>query len=257
MTRKEDLLDITLFLTHVAEWLGVAAIGWLLSLAPKSRFAPVTFLYARRDGLAALFLGSAAVLFAVAFNTVGMTGLVSRINSISGPAKDLLNPFVLALVSLLPFIAALLTRGQPPLSMGWSSKRFRSGLQAGLAVALLTIFLRNRVYDIVGGLKSDEINYLFFALGIALAEETIFRGYIQLRLVSWMGETRGWVAASLFFAVFRFPALLASGDTAHALFGLLLIFGESLVAGWLMRKSGHVLAPALYRAVSIWMNVFI
>ena len=199
-------MDITLLLTHLAEWLGVAAFGWLLSLAPQSRFTPVAFLYARRDGLAALFLGAGAILFAVAFNSVGMTGLVTRINTISGPAKDLVNPFILALITLLPFIAALLTRGQPPLSVGWSSKRFRTGLQAGLAVALLTIFLRNRVLDVVGGLKSDQINYLFFALGIALAEETIFRGYIQLRLASWLGETRGWVAASLFSAVFRFPA---------------------------------------------------
>lgn len=250
-------MDTTILLTHIAEWLGVSAFAWILALVPKFKTAPIIFKYARRDGMIALFLGASALLFAVALTTVGLSETIDRWFPVSGPASALLHPFVLAVASLLPFVAALLTRGQPPMSAGWSGKRLRTGLQVGLTVVLLTIFLRNRVMDIVGGLETDEVTYLLFALGIALCEETIFRGYIQLRLDSWLGGKRGWVAAALLFAVFRFPALLAAGDTNQALFGLLLVLGESLTAGWLMRKSGHVLAPALYRAVSIWMGVFI
>jgi len=250
-------LDLSIFLTNLAEWLGVFAVAWLLSLAPQFRGAPVAFKYARRDGLAALFLGAGALIFAAAFSSVGVGGFVDRLVQFPAPSGDLVHPLVLAVISLLPFIAALLTRGQPPLSAGWADKRLRIGLQAGLAAALLTIFLRNRVMDVLGGLKPGEITYLGFALVIALAEETIFRGYIQLRLGWWMGETRGWIATSLLYALFRFPAYLAAGDLNHALFGLAIALGQGLVAGWLMRRSGHVLTPALYRAASIWMNVFI
>jgi membrane protease YdiL (CAAX protease family) len=117
--------------------------------------------------------------------------------------------------------------------------------------------LRNRALDLINGITTPQVTYLFLAMGIALAEETIFRGYIQLRLGWWLGENKGWLVTGLFYAAFRFPVLLAAGDLNAALFGLLLALGQGLVAGWLMRKSGHVLAPALYRAVSIWMNVFI
>ena len=251
-------MDIYLLLTHASEWLGVSAFAWILALVPQFKVAPVVFKYARRDGMIALFLGASTLLFAVALSTVGMSGTIDRWLPVTGSPSALLHPLVLAAVSLLPFIAALLTRGQPPLSAGWSSKRLRTGLQTGLTVVLLTIFLRNRVLDIVGGLKTDEVTYLLFALGIALCEETIFRGYIQLRLDNWLGGNRGWIATALMFAAFRFPGLLAAGgDTNQSLFGLLLILGESLTAGWLMRKSGHVLAPALFRAASIWMGVFI
>jgi len=250
-------LDTTLLLTHVAEWLGVISVTWLLAMAPRFKIAPVLFKYARRDGMIGLFLGVGTLLFAVALTTVAVNNTIAGWFPISGPASTLLDPLVLAIASLLPFIAALLTRGQPPLSAGWSAKRLRTGLQIGLAVALLTIFLRNRVMDVVGGPGSEQITFLLFALGVALCEETIFRGYIQLRLNSWLGDNRGWVAAALLFAAYRFPALIAAGDTTQALFGLLLVLGESLTAGWLMRKSGHVLGPALYRAASIWVGVFI
>jgi membrane protease YdiL (CAAX protease family) len=250
-------LDTTLLLTHLAEWLGVVAVAWILSLAPRMRTAPIAFKFPRREGMVALSLGGAAVLFAFVFATQGVGSFVDGLIKINGAAKDLLRPLVLAVVALLPFIAALLTRGQPPLSAGWSGKRMRAGLQTGLAVALLTIFLRNRVMDVLGGLKSDEVTYLLFALGIAAAEETIFRGYLQLRLNAWLGDERGWIAAALFFAVFRFPVYLVLGDLNKALLGLVLAFGEGLAAGWLMRKTNHVLAPIFYRAASIWMNVFL
>ena len=249
-------MDTTLLLTHLAEWLGVVAVAWLLSLAPKLQSAPVGFRYARRDGLIALALGAVAILFAYVFTLQGMGSFAERILKVSGAGQSLARPFVLAVITLLPFIAALLTRGQPLLSAGWSGKRMRTGLQTGLAVALLTIFLRNRVMDVLGGLSNDKIYYLLLALGIAAAEETIFRGYIQLRLSWWLGDKRGWIASALFFAAFRLPGLMMAGDLNKTLLGLAIALGEGLAAGWLMRKSNHVLAPILYRAASMWMNVF-
>jgi membrane protease YdiL (CAAX protease family) len=37
---------------------------------------------------------------------------------------------------------------------------------------------------------------------------------------------------------------------------LLVTLIQGLLLGWIMQKSGHVLAPILYRAVSLWMLVF-
>jgi membrane protease YdiL (CAAX protease family) len=237
--------------------MGAIAVAWILSAVPRLRSASIGFKYARRDGLAALFLGGASVIFAFVFSTQQLGGLSERVFPVSGPAADLARPLFVALVSLLPFIAAMLTRGQPPRSIGWSGSGFRAGLTAGIALALLTIFLRNRVMDVLGGISTPQSIYLLFAIGIALAEETIFRGYIQLRLTWWMGQTRGWLATSLLYALFRLPLLFVSGNLLATLFYLLIALGQGLVAGYIMRKTGHVLAPALYRAASIWMNVFV
>jgi len=250
-------LNITLLLTHVAEWLGVIAVAWFLSRIPRLNIAPLGFKYPRRDGIMALSLGVTAVLFAFIFSSEQLSDLAPSLFPLQGPAADLAPAFLIALASLLPVAAALFVRGQPIRAAGWGRASFRAGLQSGLALALLTILLRNRALDLINGITSAELSYLFLALGIALAEETIFRGYIQLRLGWWLGENRGWLVTGLFFAAFRFPLLLAAGDLNAALFGLLIALGQGLVAGWLMQKSGHVLAPALYRATSIWLNVFI
>lgn len=253
-------MNITLLLTHVAEWLGVLAVAWFLGSIP--RFKPVItgFKYARRDGIMGLTLALTAVLFAFTLASPQLQSLAPRFFPLQGSSAELVRPLFTALVTLLPVLAATFLRGQPLRGTGWGRSGSRAGMQAGLAVALLTILLRNRALDLINGLKSEEITYLLLALGIALAEETIFRGYIQLRLSWWMGETRGWIITSLAYAAFRLPLLLlatGSADITAIAIPLVIALGQGLVAGFLMRKSGHILAPALYRAVSIWMNVFV
>jgi membrane protease YdiL (CAAX protease family) len=250
-------LNITLLLTHVAEWLGVIAVAWFLALIPRFRVEPVGFKYARRDGIMALALGATAVIFAYALTTPQLRDLALRFVPVQAAAAELANPFLIAALSLLPVLAALFMRGQPARSAGWGRAGLRAGLQIGLALALLTILLRNRALDLIHGINSVQAAYLLLALGIAFAEETIFRGYLQLRLGWWLGRTQGWLVTGLIYAAFRLPVILITSDSPALPLNLIIALGQGLVAGWLMRKSGHVLAPALYRAVSIWMNVFI
>ena len=109
----------------------------------------------------------------------------------------------------------------------------------------------------LSGISTEETWYLIGAIGIAVAEETIFRGYIQLRLNFWLGDNRGWIASALAYAAWRLPGITAGASLQPILIGLALVLAQGLVIGFLMRKSGHVIAPVLYHAVSIWMNVFV
>jgi membrane protease YdiL (CAAX protease family) len=128
-------------------------------------------------------------------------------------------------------------------------------LQVGFALAILTLFLRNRVMDVLGGVTTEELNYLLLAIGISLAEETIFRGYIQMRLSWWLGKWPGIVLTAAMFALWHVPAWLnrVPVETGLLLTGLTLVHG--LVLGWIMSVSKNVIAPALYRSISIWMYV--
>jgi membrane protease YdiL (CAAX protease family) len=250
-------LTFVAFIAQLAEWLGVIAVTWLLSMSPRFRFRPLGFKYARRDGMAALSVAALIIVFSYAYGTTSLGPGLSRAIVAPAPASDLVPQLVLSVICLLPVIAALILRGQPVRSAGWIPATLTLGLQVGIALALLTIFLRNRVLDVLGGINSNQSLYLLFALGVALCEETIFRGYIQLRLVSWLGVNRGWVAAALLYAAWRLPAFLTGESTTTILVGAGVALVQGLVTGFLMRRTGNVLASSIYRAISIWLNVFV
>ena len=250
-------MNTTIIIAQIAEWLGVIAVAWLLTLSPRFRRTVIGFKYARRDGFAAVAIGLVAIIFSFLFFTTGLGDTLTGMVRLQGEAAVLNRPIALAVFTLLPVIGALILRAQPPRSTGWGRALLMPALQIGLALTLLTIFLRNRVMDVLNGITTQEAAYLLGALVIAIAEETVFRGYIQMRLGWWLGENQGWLLSALIYAVWRLPGLVGGASLSEVTIGLGLALAQGLVTGWLMRNSRHVLAPALYRAVSIWMNLFV
>lgn len=248
--------DFTLLIPHATEWLGVLAVAMFLARVPQLTAGRIGFLYPRRDGISALVVAAAAIIFAVALTTPQLQDFAQNVLALPAPANTLSAQLTTALMALLVVLAALIIRGQPGKSTGWSRDRLRIGLQSGIALALLTILLRNRASDLLRGIPQEVLFGLLPAALIALAEETVFRGYIQLRLSWWMGENRGWLVTTLLYVLFRAPLIILQAGPAGMLLPLLIVLGQGLIAGYLMQKSGHVLAPALYRAISIWMGFF-
>ena len=247
-------MDIRALIAYLSEWLGAVAASWLLSISPRLRVPPVAFKYARRDGFIALSLYALILVFAFIFYVINPSLLPAAVTLTPAPVSPTTQNLFLAAVCLAVFGMALVTRHQPMLSIGWKQSMIIPGLQMGVAVALLTVFLRNRVMDVLSGVTSAGLGALLLALGISLAEETIFRGYIQLRLAAWLGRWQGVLLTSVLFAVWHLPAWLGHLPTQTILILLGLTFGQGLVLGWMMEKSHSVVAPALYRAVSIWMQ---
>ena len=227
-----------------AEYFGVIAVVMLLGLSPHVRNRrEVTFIYPRREGLYALT--GFFVIFALAVVYYGEPGSIGLRASL-----------ILAALSALPFIALLFFRRQPVRSAGWNPANLRMGLLVGLALAILVIFLSNRFNEIVRGLPPEQLTLLLTWLGICLLEESIFRGYIQPRLSAWLGDLPGWVLTAALFALWRLPMWLSGGrPLTAALPELGLAFIQGMVLGYVQRKSGSVLAPGLYRAVSTWIRL--
>jgi membrane protease YdiL (CAAX protease family) len=234
--------------------MGVIAIAWLLGLSKRLQKPVVGFLYARRDGLVALGLYAAILLFSVLYAAIRAPVYPQPIRIAPAPVTDFSYWLVLALVCLLPFVAALLIRKQPFRSIGWDPDLLRTGLMIGVAMAFLTIFLRNRMMDVLGGVSTESAVALLLALGIALAEETIFRGYIQMRLAWWLGQWPGLALTAALFTLWHAPAWVRSLPMQTILLLAALTFVQGLVLGWIMLKSRHAAAPALYRAISLWIS---
>jgi membrane protease YdiL (CAAX protease family) len=233
--------ELILFL---AEMIGVIAVTMLLGLSPRARGRrDVKFIYPKREGLYALAGFVAILALAAIFYAKSSTaGLNDRLH--------------LAALSVLPFAALLLIRRQPLRSAGWGRPNQGLGLQFGLALAILAIFLSNKFTTILKGLPAGQFTDLLFWLGICLLEESIFRGYIQPRLSAWIGDLPGWILAAALYSLWRLPMWITSGETLLSLLPELgLTFVQAMVLGYIQRKSGSVLAPGIYRAVSSWVSL--
>jgi membrane protease YdiL (CAAX protease family) len=234
-----------------SEMLGAIAVTMLVGLSPRvKQQRPLGFKYPLREGIISL------VLYAVllGFNFLVQNGQVFQPGA---GVSDALIPVYLQLVAagagVLLFGAALAYRRQPLRSAGWNRALMSPAIQAGISIVLLSIFLRGMISRLMGGLTSEQGTALLFFLALALAEESIFRGYIQLRLMSWLGTVPGWLSTSLLFVLWQVPHL--SGLAGAALWIKLgIALAQGLVAGWMMIKCRHVLAPALYRAISTWLT---
>ncbi len=239
-------------LAYLPEFIGVAAVVWIARASPRFRFRPIGFTRARRDGVIALSLWLLAFLLQITLHPylVPQTWFSNLFPFSAGMF------FYQALYAVIAFAlaaASMVYRRQPPKSAGWNRLTWRNGLLVGLALGLLTVFLRQRSNNVLDGLNTGEVNGLLLALLIGAAEETFFRGYLQLRLDWWLPKPWGFLLTAGLFVLWRLPLLLLAPETLWV--NLALTAVQSLLLGWIMKASGSVLAPALYRAFSIWCTI--
>lgn len=242
--------------------MGVVAVTLIAGLSPRFRRRPLIFAYPLREGVVALggLLLVAAILWTgfPGFPTPAYAApVVSGDRPLRYSRDDFLRQVTVAVLAAAPFILAMIVRRQPPLSAGWGKATRSPSLLLGLALGLITLFLRGKVYAILNGVSPGEIYYLVAALAVSLATEFIFRGFVQLRLAGWLGEIPGWLATSALYALFQLPQTILVYDANPAQWGVQIARAlvAGLVYGWVMRKSGHILAPAIYSAFHTWALV--
>jgi membrane protease YdiL (CAAX protease family) len=237
-------LNLNSILLYISEWLGVVAVTWLVRVNTRLKQRPIAFKYPAREGYVSLGLFVSILALAYFFFT--------RISRAPDALGLLWQRLTVDGIALAIFALALLGRGQPLRSAGWGKVATSLGWRIGLALAFLTIFLRGKVFSIINGLSPQAGLALLACLGIGLAEETIFRGYIQMRLCFWLGERWGVLATAGLYVIWQIPRLAA--DPANLPINLLIVAVQGLVVGWLALTGGGVLGPALYRAISEWAS---
>jgi len=233
----------------VSEALGVIAVIMLLGISPRlRRVPPLQFQYPRREGLVALALGGGMVL--LAFLMAAQPATAREIQR--GGIASLYPALSLAVLAGVLSGAALIYRRQPLRSAGWGRALFGPALQIGIAVGLLSIFLRGMLTRLLGGVSPEQAQALLLLLAIAVGEETLFRGYLQPRFSAWLGSLPGWLLSAGLFVLYQSPRIfLLPAESQWTGWGVTIL--HSLLAGWTMMKVRHVAAPALYRAISGWL----
>jgi membrane protease YdiL (CAAX protease family) len=231
----------------ISEWLGIIAVIILLRLSSRFKHPPLVFLYPRREGTIALSLFGLIMLFSIVFSAqVGLP--ISPPSSLSVLNRRL----VLAFICLVPFVISLIIRQQPLRSAGLRKDTLGPSLRLSLALAFLTIFLRGKVFNILNGITYEEILALLVWMGICLAEEIIFRGYLHPRFCASLGKKYGWAFTAVLFTLWRVPFVQA--EPLQIILSLSIALIQGLILGWLVEKTGNVTATALYRSVSEWVG---
>jgi hypothetical protein len=243
MTMNELILN-------VSEWAGVIAVTLLLTLSQRFVARPVVFKYQQRETILATILALALIAASV------YAILVLRLPTLPAGEEPVARQLLWAALILSPVVLLLVIRRQPLLSVGLSRPSTRLGLILGAALVLVTIFLRGKIYSLLDGVTAAEFNSLVISLLLGLAGEIIFRGFIQLRFTGWLGRTGGWLAAALAHSLFCLPFVwLVSGENFAAFWLPALVqLAQSILLGWIMRRSGNVLASGLYQAAHFWVS---
>jgi membrane protease YdiL (CAAX protease family) len=240
-------MTISELLLLVSEWLGVGSIAWIAGLSPRFHRRPINFIYQRRENIVSFSLFILALIVAYVVKTSFYPAASFDLLSLPGGVSLRL---ILAVVLLVPFVIALVYRRQPVRTMGWGNT-LRPALQLGFGLMILVIFLHGKIFSIINHL-GGEMAILFLALlVIALLEESVFRGYIYIRLTAGFGNISGLVMTALLSTIWQAALLINFSASLDAVLpGIAVILVQSLMLGWVMQKSGHIIAPALYVAMS-------
>ena len=246
-------MDIKFWLGYVSEWLGAIAVTMIAGVSPLlKKVRQIEYRFPQREATFALSLFALIYLVAFQYFTNPVFDFAKKAAALFA-GGELAEHAFLAVVCLLPFILALILRGQPLKSFGWSRENLKPGATLGLLLALVTLFLRGKFTALLGGISSEQGSLLLVWLIFSAAEETIFRGYIQSRMIALLGSTWGLLATVGLFILWQLPGRLWVSPFADFWYILVIAAVQGLLLGWIMRKSGHVIAPILFRAAAGWL----
>jgi membrane protease YdiL (CAAX protease family) len=246
-------VDKLAWLGYVIEWMGAIAVVMIAGTSPMFKsIRRIDFRFPRREATFALSVFALCYLIAFQYFGNSIFQFLLDFSKIL-PGGELAQRALLAVISLILFLLATFLRGQPLKSIGWGKANFKLGLTLGILLVIIAIVLRGKFTTLLNGVTSEQGGLLLVCLLLALAEETIFRGYIQLRLSSFLGSNWGWLATAVLYLLWQLPGRLWVLSFSQLWPMLIVSFAQALLFGWIMRKSGHVVSSVLFRAVAAWL----
>ncbi|MCD4700312.1 MAG: CPBP family intramembrane metalloprotease [Candidatus Aegiribacteria sp.] len=170
---------------------------------------------------------------------------------------DLIPAFIAFILFLLP-AGIFVTRAHEPLnSVGISRTNLWQSVVISFVFVVLMFYIQNgELLEKLQGLEQRHgIRLIYFAF-IGFEEEILFRGYLQTRLVAWLGKWQGWAMASVIMALGHFPLRMVIEDKAlgDAFIDSLGLIPVSLFFGFLMLRTKNVLAPAIIHTFTNWIS---
>lgn len=194
---------------------------------------------------------AAGVLAAASLSTLGLVG-----SSWLEPRSALRQTLIEA-ATLVPLLIALrLTRSGLD-SVGVTRTNLARSVAIGLVLAAAWLLASGALGDLLKP-RLEHAFALIGALSVGFSEEIVWRGYLQSRLIDWIGARRGIVLATTVFALFHIPQRLLAGvrgtDLVQEIVAVAL-FGGGF--GVLQASTRNVTLPAIVHTAIDWSARFV
>lgn len=171
------------------------------------------------------------------------------------------NQTIFAFLMVAPALVIIRKRKESLSSLGISKRNVRGSILIGLLPAVLGIPIMMfsssvSLSNFFGRVGTEHLWGLFYYSIVGCSEEFLFRGYLQTRLVPWIGTWQGWVVASIVMALYHLPQrmLIQGLSFPDSLSSSAALVPISLFLGYLMLRTQNILAPAIFHTFADWLG---
>jgi len=238
-------------------------VVYLLSKALKLCPKPITISNPRKEATIALlaFLIVLAATFALIFFYHAVFNPAFQLDKRPPFTVDTINVLWAAsfyVTWIIPLGIAMKITNQNRESIGITRENLGRSLALGFVLSAIFITVSGLLApSLGGGFKEFSASLAYGLIVYAIlgyGEEVVFRGYIQTRLTAYSGTIKGWILASLLFALIHFPKyyFIFPGAVLDASVHTLLRFPTGLLLGYIMLRSQNLNAPSIFLLFIHW-----
>ena len=247
-------------IADLATFILVVAVGvpFVYLFSKILKLHPQLLVFSAKKKEAILSLIVFAAVFAGAFGIYGFYDRVWIRATLTADPIYVLRDLIAIAILLLPVVIALGFSRQSLKDVALTRRNLRKSIALGLLTSLILILFLGFLSPYLGGGFagfSVATGYLFLSyVVIGFGEETVFRGYIQTRLVAYGGSAIGVGATSLLYAAYNFPLgfFCFSGNISLAAVYAVWRFSSGLLYGYTFHKSQNVLSSTIVHIFLVW-----
>jgi len=239
---------------------GCIFLIWLVTRFRKPKSLEIKFVTPWKEAALAtgyvigLFLALAVVFFFLVQSAGGPLGTPMQFDL----PMALRQWVTYAIMFIIPVFVIIKVRKHSFETIGVTKKNLWLSFGIGLGLSLLIAALSITPEQFLNRFFSSNTFYAFiYFLAVGFGEELMFRGLLQLRCSSWLGEIKGFILASTIMALVHIPQrIFAVGlDPLSALVSALSLMPFSLLMGFLMLRTRNILGPTILHTINNWISV--
>lgn len=147
-------------------------------------------------------------------------------------------------------------------STGVSKHNLKKSISIGIIVGVIyliifLLYMNINIIKVMTHLNSSHFWGLLYFSIVGFCEEFMFRGYLQTRLIAYVGKNKGWIISSVLMVLMHLPQrIFINGlSLSESFMSMLYLIFFSLFLGYTMIKTENVTAPAIFHTLYDWGNI--
>lgn len=171
------------------------------------------------------------------------------------PINSIYNFFIVKFMLCIPAIIAMIINKESIESIGFTNINLIKSIIIGFITGLLFFFTSDiKSFTIVKHINQQNAKILgdlfLMNLIVGFSEEFLYRGYLQTRIIHWIGQKKGWILTSIIFAFIHLEqrVIIDKLQLGQALTSCVILLPMSLLLGYVMLKTKNTTSCAILHA---------